>query len=733
MATRKSAPPAASKGSSPPRPTSSNLPAGRAPTGKASSDVVDAPAFVLPNNVARGGDTHQQLANEALTTTAGMPIADDQNSLKAGVRGPVLLEDHALRDKITHFDHERIPERIVHARGSGAHGFFQPYRNFSDLTRAKFLSDPKKKTPVFVRFSTVAGGAGSVDLPRDVRGFAVKFYTEEGNFDLVGNNIPVFFIQDAIKFPDLVHSVKMEQDRGFPQAGSAHDTFWDFVSLMPESTHMLLWAMSDRGLPRSYRMMEGFGVHTFRFVDERGKSTFIKFHWRPLLGTQSVIWDEACKISGCDPDFHRRDLWDSIEGGDGPQYELSVQAFDEKTAASLPFDVLDATKLIPEEVVPLTPIGKMVLDRNPDNFFAETEQSAFHPGHVVPGIDFTNDPLLQGRLFSYIDTQLLRLGGPNFNQLPINAPRCPMRTFARDGHMQMAVPKGRANYEPNSLQPPDAQGPRETPAGFTSHKDNQGDGGKIRQRSETFADHFSQARMFFRSQTEPEQRHIVSAFAFELGKVALPHVRRRMLGNLRLVDDVLADGVEEALGMEGQADKQKPARKPIDLPASPALSIIGKAPATLQGRKIGLLCTNGSDSGLIERLRTALRKEGCAMAVIGPKAGGFVGSDGKHVDVDHALSAAPSVFFDAVVVAPSPKGGTLLSMEAAAVDFVKDAFGHLKVIGATAGAGPLLEKGGVEHDTGVVDVDGAKGVAAFIGRAKTGRIWEREPKLRSPG
>ena len=494
---------------------------GRAPTRRAKT--------------GNGGETHQNAGgpDQWLTTNQGTPISDNQNSLKSGERGPSLLEDFILREKITHFDHERIPERIVHARGSGAHGYFQPTKSLAKLTKAGFLQDPKKKTEVFVRFSTVAGGAGSVDLPRDVRGFAVKFYTEEGNFDLVGNNIPVFFIQDAIKFPDLIHSVKMEPDRGFPQAASAHDTFWDFASLMPESMHMLMWAMSDRAIPRSFRMIEGFGVHTFRFIDAKGKSTFVKFHWRPAAGAASVLWDEAVKISGADPDFHRRDLFDAIARGDFPECEFCIQAFDQKTADAFEFDVLDATKLIPEEDVPLEVIGKMVLNRNVDNFFAETEQVAFHPGHVVPGIDFTNDPLLQGRLFSYTDTQLIRLGGPNFHELEINRPRCPMRNFQRDGVKRQNVPTGRVAYEPNSLDP---AGPRESAErGFATYAEQES-GDKLRIRPESFADHYSQARQFFRSMSEPEQRHIISAFAFELGKVETLAIRKRMLGHLMIID-----------------------------------------------------------------------------------------------------------------------------------------------------------------------------------------------------
>jgi catalase len=695
------------------------------------------PARKTAARAGAGGETHQTAASPAqtLTTNQGLPVSDNQNSLRSGTRGPTLLEDLIFREKITHFDHERIPERIVHARGSGAHGFFQPYKSLSKLTRAAFLQDPKKKTPVFVRFSTVAGGAGSGDMPRDVRGFAVKFYTEEGNFDLVGNNIPVFFIQDAIKFPDLIHSVKMEPDRGFPQAASAHDTFWDFATLMPESMHMLMWAMSDRTLPRSFRMMEGFGVHTFRLVDANGRSTFVKFHWRPKIGAASVVWDESVKLNGADPDFQRRDLFDAIAAGHFPEFEFSIQAFDEKTAANFPFDVLDATKLIPEEIVPLEPIGRMVLNRNPDNFFAETEQSAFHPGHIVPGIDFSNDPLLQGRLFSYLDTQLIRLGGANFHEIPINRAQCPMRNFQRDGVRRIDVPKGQVAYEPNSLAP---DGPREDPArGFTTFPSGEsGDGeagNKLRVRSETFADHYSQPRLFWRSMTEPEQRHIVSAFTFELSKVSTVAIRRRMLGHLANIDNELCERVEEGLGMEGQAEQIRPARPPIDMKPSPALSIIAKAPKTIEGRKIGVLVTDGSDAALIDALRAAVEKAGAQLQVVAPKIGGVSAKGGKRIAADHALPGGPSLFFDAVVVAPSSDGAAMLEKEAAAIDWLRDAFGHLKVIGVVDAAGPLVERAGIKEDAGVVAIDGGKGVNGFITAAKNGRIWDRERSLRSPG
>jgi catalase len=679
-----------------------------------------------------GGETHQNAGGpeQWLTTNQGTPISDNQNSVKSGERGPSLLEDFILREKITHFDHERIPERIVHARGSGAHGYFQPTKSLAKLTKAAFLQDPKKKTEVFVRFSTVAGGAGSVDLPRDVRGFAVKFYTEEGNFDLVGNNIPVFFIQDAIKFPDLIHSVKMEPDRGFPQAASAHDTFWDFASLMPESMHMLVWVMSDRAIPRSYRMIEGFGIHTFRLIDAKGKSTFVKFHWRPAAGAASVLWDEAVKISGADPDFHRRDLFDAIARGDFPEYEFCIQAFDQKTADDFEFDVLDSTKLIPEELVPLEVIGKMVLNRNVDNFFAETEQAAFHPGHVVPGIDFTNDPLLQGRLFSYTDTQLIRLGGPNFHELEINRPRCPMRNFQRDGVKRQNVPTGRVAYEPNSLDP---AGPRESAErGFVTYADQES-GDKLRIRSETFADHYSQARQFFRSMTEPEQRHIISAFAFELGKVETVAIRKRMLGHLMIIERTLGAAVEEALGMVGEAERLTPARDPIDLDESPALSLIKKAKPTLRGRKVGALITDGVDDAVLDALRSAVEREGATFAIVAPKAAGVKTAKGKRVAADHALSSGPSIFFDAVALVPSADGAALLAREAAAIDWMRDAFGHLKVIGTVEAAGPILEKAAVEEDAGIVDLAGRGGVKIFIEVARRQRVWEREPTLRTPG
>ncbi len=694
----------------------------------ANHGAIEGTDIVLGMNAGKGGETHQLAIDEILTTNQGLPVSDDQNSLKLGERGPTLIEDFHFLEKMTHFDHERIPERIVHARGSAAHGYFQPYRSLAKYTRAAFLQDPKVRTPVFCRFSTVAGGAGSVDLPRDVRGFAVKFYTEEGVFDLVGNNIPVFFIQDALKFPDLIHSVKMEPDRGFPQNASAHDTFWDFVSLMPESMHMLMWAMSDRTIPRSFRMMEGFGVHTFKLVDAAGKVTFAKWHWRPLLGSQSVTWDEAVKINGADQDFHRRDLFMAIQAEAFPEYELSLQVFTEDDLGDFPFDILDATKLIPEELIPLEPIGKMVLDRWPDNFFAETEQVAFHPGHLVPGIDFTDDPLLQGRIFSYTDTQLKRLGSPNFHEIPINRPRCPMRNFQRDGHMRQEINRGRVSYEPSSLAP---GLPRETPNGFVTDPasfappDGPGTIAKVRERSATFADHYSQARQFWHSMTEPEQRHIVNAFTFELSKVDTIAIRTRMLGHLVIIEPELGERVADGLGMVGQADTITPAREPLDLDPSPALSIIAKQQPTLEGRKVGCMIGDGFDRGLVDKLRAAVTSEGAMFELVAPKVGGALAADGTQVKADHMILGGPSVIFDSVVVAPGAAAIPSMLLEAAAKQWVADAYAHCKVIGVVGAAQPLLDAAGVKPDAGVINVT-AGSIRDYIAAAKEGRVWKRE-------
>jgi catalase len=673
-----------------------------------------------------GGETHQTATDMGLTTNQGVPVSDDQNMLRAGARGAALLEDFHFLEKMTHFDHERIPERIVHARGSAAHGYFQAAKGMAKYTRAAFLQDPKVRTPVFTRFSTVAGGAGSVDLPRDVRGFAVKFYTSEGVFDLVGNNIPVFFIQDAMKFPDFVHSVKMEPDRGFPQNASAHDTFWDFVSLVPESQHMVMWAMSDRAIPRSYRMIDGFGVHTFKLVDDKGKATFIKWHWRPALGKQSVTWDEACKINGADQDFHRRDLFTAIQAGAFPSWDLFIQPIPEERIEEFDFDILDPTKILPEEDFPLVLAGTMVLDRWPDNFFAETEQSAFHPGHLVPGIDFTDDPLLQGRIFSYTDTQLIRLGGPNFHELPINAPKCPMHNFQRDGHKRHEINTGRVNYEPSSL----AGGPRETPAGFVTHRQTYSETTKVRERSATFADHYSQARMFYRSQTPAEQRHIERAYTFELSKVETIAIRTRQLGHLANIDPELGAKVADALGMTGMADAITPARAPMDLPPSPALSILANHVPTLEGRKIGALVADGFDRGVVEKVRAEAKKAGAMFEIVAPKIGGALAGDGTQVPADHMISGGPSVIFDAVVVAPGA-GAALLAMDPAAKQWVADAFAHCKIIGVVGNARALLDAAGVKPDEGVIDLD-AKSVGVYIERAAAGRIWEREEGTPDP-
>ncbi|MCD2184729.1 catalase [Rhizobium sp. GN54] len=687
-------------------------------------------------DLGNGGEPHQHVPlagphdrEGKLTTNQGIRVSDNQNSLRSGARGPTLLEDFVLREKIFHFDHERIPERIVHARGSAAHGYFEVTDDLSDVTTADLFQKVGERTPVFVRFSTVAGGAGSVDTPRDVRGFAVKFYTKEGNWDLVGNNIPIFFIQDAIKFPDLVHAVKMEADRAYPQAGSAHDTFWDWASLMPETTHMLMWAMSDRTIPRSLRTMQGFGIHTFRFVDAAGKSTFVKFHWKPKLGTQSTVWDEALKLQAADNDFHRRDLFESIALGNFPEWELGVQLFDEAFADSLDYDVLDPTKIIPEELLPLRKVGRLILDRNPDNFFAETEQVAYCPANIVPGIDFTNDPLLQGRLFSYLDTQKSRLGTANFHQLPINAPKCPVMNFQRDGQMQMSVPKGRANYEPNSLAAHgEPGGPRECPVTGLhtlerqAQRDEQGD--KLRVRAELFADHFSQARMFWKSQTESEQAHIASAFVFELSKVSLEQVPPRMVGNLRNVDETLARRVAHGLGIE-LPEKSAAARDPIDMGASPALSIQKNMLDTIKGRKIGILIADETDASALQTLIAAIEDEGATPFIVAPKVGNTTLSDNTSIKADGQLLGSPSPIFDAVAVLLSDEGCKSLINEGAAVQWVMDAFAHLKAIGYSQGSQPLLDKAGVQPDDGVVPHD--KG---FIDAA-TKRYWDREPMVRS--
>jgi catalase len=648
----------------------------------------------------------EESAGEFMTTNHGLRINDDQNSLKAGERGATLLEDFIFREKMTHFDHERIPERVVHARGSAAHGVFKVYKSMSEVTKAGFLNDTAIETPVFVRFSTVAGSRGSTDLARDVRGFAVKFYTQEGNFDLVGNNMPVFFIQDAMKFPDLVHAVKPEPDSEMPQAASAHDTFWDFISIMPESAHMIMWAMSDRALPRSYRMMEGFGVHTFRFVNEKGESNFVKFHWKPLLGVHAVAWDEAQNISGKDPDYHRRDLWEAIESGNFPEWELGVQIVPESDEFKFDFDLLDPTKIIPEELVPVQRIGKMTLNRNPDNFFAETEQSAFHVGHVVPGIDFTNDPLLQGRLFSYTDTQLLRLGGPNFQEIPINRPIVPVRNNQRDGFMRQTINRGKSSYNPNTIGSGFPVQAKASEGGFTSYPERI-DARKIRARSKSFRDHFSQAKLFFNSQSDPEKNHIVDAFSFELGKVKSVEIRERMLGILSLIDKGLAAEVAFALRMHVPQDPALPLNHSIPadgdaadydsimaestVAISDALSMAHTVKDNIKTRKIAFLAADGVDEVSLTTVKDALTAAGAVVEVIAPRLNYIVAENDAQIPVDHSFLTAASVFYDAVYVPGGTNSVATIEADADAVHFLNEAFKHCKAIAADAGAMQVLE------------------------------------------
>ena len=699
-------------------------------------------------------------SGEFMTTDHGVRINDDQNSLKAGERGATLLEDFILREKITHFDHERIPERIVHARGSGAHGVFKLYESQSAFTKAHFLNDTTTETPVFVRFSTVAGSRGSTDLARDVRGFAVKFYTQQGNFDLVGNNMPVFFIQDAMKFPDLIHAVKPEPDNEMPQAASAHDTFWDFISLMPESAHMIMWAMSDRAIPRSLRMMEGFGVHTFRFINEKGEGCFVKFHWKPLLGVHSVAWDEAQNISGKDSDFHRRDLWEAIESGAFPEWELGVQIVPEADEFKFEFDLLDPTKLIPEELVPVQRIGKMTLNRNPDNFFAETEQVAFHVGHIVPGIDFTNDPLMQGRLFSYTDTQLIRLGGPNFHEIPINRPVVPVHNNQRDGFMRQTINKGKTSYGPNSLGNNDPQQAKAADGGFTSYQERI-DAKKVRARSKSFFDHFSQATLFFNSQSDPEKNHITDALSFELGKVKTVAIRERMVGILTKIDQKLAADVALALGLDTPKGPQQPINhsvpadgkqadfEPISvkstLEKSAALSMANTVKDTIKTRKVAFLVADGVDSKSLDTVKKALLAAGGVVEIIAPKLGTVKGSDGTKFPVDQSFLTAASVLYDAVYVPGGKDSTETLKGEANAIHFLNEAFKHCKAIAVDQQAVKLLEltyiSGKLPKDAKdqtvieeglVVEADPAVLAKQFILAISQHRFWNREKPRKVP-
>ncbi|WP_037040889.1 catalase HPII [Rahnella aquatilis] len=668
---------------------------------------------------------------QPLTTNQGTKIADDQNSLKAGSRGPTLLEDFILREKITHFDHERIPERIVHARGAAAHGYFQPYRSMKDVTKASFLSDPEQKTPVFVRFSTVQGSRGSADTVRDIRGWATKFYTDEGIYDLVGNNTPVFFIQDAHKFPDFVHAVKPEPHNEIPQGASAHDSFWDYVSLQPETLHNVFWAMSDRGIPRSYRTMEGFGIHTFRFVNAEGKATFVRFHWKPLAGKASLLWDEAQKLAGKDADFHRRDLWEAIEAGDYPEYELGVQLIPEEDEFKFDFDLLDPTKLIPEKLVPVELIGKMVLNRNPDNFFAETEQAAFHPGHIVPGIDFTNDPLLQGRLFSYTDTQISRLGGPNFHEIPINRPTCPFHNFQRDGMHRQDIDTNPANYEPNSLN---NNWPRETPpaasgGGFESYPERV-DAEKIRQRSPSFAEYYAHPRLFWLSQTPAEQDHIVGAFSFELSKVARPYIRERVVDLLAHVDQTLAQKVAKNLGITLSAEilKIKPPKPVNGLKNDPSLSLYASGKGTIKGRQVAILLGEGVNAADVLETLQAFQAAGVHPKLLASHLGNVTADDGSTLPVDATFAGSPSITVDAVIV---PHGHIdALLMNGDARHYVLEAYKHLKVVGLSGDARRFKSLLGLTDgvpEEGVVEGEKAEGalLKTFLDDMHKHRIWSR--------
>jgi catalase len=690
--------------------------------------------------------------NQFMTTNQGLKINDDNNSLKSGERGSALLEDFILREKITHFDHERIPERIVHARGSGAHGYFELYKSMEQYTKAGFLTNTTVKTPVFVRFSTVAGSKGSTDLARDVRGFSVKFYTQEGNYDLVGNNMPVFFIQDAMKFPDLVHAVKPEPHNEIPQAASAHDTFWDFISLMPESMHMIMWTMSDRAIPRSLRMMEGFGVHTFRFINNKNESHFVKFHWKPKLGTHAVVWDEAQKISGKNSDFHKQDLWEAIDKGNFPEWELGVQLIPEADEHKFDFDLLDPTKLIPEELVPVTIVGKMVLNKNPENFFAETEQIAFHPGHVVPGIDFTNDPLLQGRLFSYTDTQLSRLGSPNFHEIPINRAITPTFNNQRDGHMRQEINKGESSYHLNSLGGGCPFQAKMSEGGFTSY-DERIDAKKVRARSASFADHFSQAKLFYNSQTDVEQNHITKALQFELGKVKSEEIKKRMLTLLLNVDKKLTTKIAKALGLDIPTDSPKPMNHGVGAdddgkqesiiqepktPKSDALSMLKNKTLsdTIETRQIAFLCADDVDAKSVSNMKKALEEKGAEVKIIAPHQGVISSINGENIIVDQSFLISASVLFDGIFI-PSGKGMSKLKQNDEVIEFINDAFKHCKIIAAEGEGNDVLMATNAKNnqknaDDGVLSSDlvGDKSLSdEFIKKLSQHRFWKREELL----
>jgi len=687
------------------------------------------------NEKLKSLDPHRKGAEGyALTTNQGVRIADDQNSLRAGSRGPTLLEDFILREKITHFDHERIPERIVHARGSAAHGYFQPYKSLKSLTKADFLSDPDKTTPVFVRFSTVQGGAGSADTVRDIRGFATKFYTDEGIFDLVGNNTPIFFIQDAHKFPDFVHAVKPEPHWAIPQGQSAHDTFWDYVSLQPETLHNVMWAMSDRGIPRSFRTMEGFGIHTFRFINAEGKATFVRFHWKPVAGKASLVWDEAQKLTGRDPDFHRRELWESIEAGDFPEYELGLQLIPEEDEFKFDFDLLDPTKLIPEELVPVQLVGKMVLNRNPDNFFAENEQVAFHPGHIVPGLDFTNDPLLQGRLFSYTDTQISRLGGPNFHEIPINRPTCPYHNFQRDGMHRQDIDTNPANYEPNSIND---NWPRETPpgpkrGGFESYQERV-DGSKIRERSPSFGEYYAQPRLFWNSQTPIEQQHIVGGFSFELSKVVRPYIRERVVDQLVHIDIQLAQRVADNLGIT-LTDEQRntaPPKEVNGLKKDPSLSLYALPGGSIKGRVVAILLNDKTRASDVLGIMKALKAKGVHAKLLYSRMGEVTADDGSVLPIAATFAGAPSLTVDAVIM-PCGDIQSLLG-NGDAVYYLLEAYKHLKPIAFAGDARQCKSLLNVsdQGEEGIVEGDKVDGafMDGLFDLLAAHRVWSRSSKI----
>lgn len=691
-------------------------------------------------------------SEQALTTNQGLKISNNQDSLKSGERGPSLLEDFILREKITHFDHERIPERIVHARGSGAHGVFTLNKSLAKYTKAKFLSEEGKETPVFVRFSTVAGSAGSTDLARDVRGFAIKFYTDEGNYDLVGNNIPVFFIQDAIKFPDLIHAVKPEPDNQIPQAASAHDTFWDFISLMPESMHMIMWIMSDRAIPRSYRMMEGFGVHTFKFINDEGKMHFVKFHFKPKLGVHSVAWDEATKISGKDPDFHRRDLWEAIENGIFPEWDFGVQIVPEEDEDRFDFDLLDPTKLIPEEEVPVEIVGTLTLNRNPDNFFAETEQIAFHPGHLVPGIDFSNDPLLQGRLFSYTDTQLSRLGSPNFHEIPINKSIKTVHNNQRDGHMRQQIAKGKVSYEPNSIGGGCPFQSMMKDGGFASHQERV-EGPKIRARSQSFVDHYSQAKLFYNSQSDPEKRHLQNAIIFELSKVTIPAIRERVVAQLNFINKELAANVAKKVGVEVTKLSQPNGSIPADADPkslqssekepstqkSDALSMQNTIKDSIESRVIGFIMEDGVKAAEVDALKSKLEASGAIVQIIAASLSPVTADDGSKYTPKHSLTSTASVCFDALYIAGGKKSAEILlniENKPGTIHFVNEAYKHCKAIyfgNETDEIYKASNVGSKSHDDpAIVRAEGENSDESFIKAVANHRIWELELERNNP-